>query len=111
MNMTLADTADGAAVMVAPATDFREWDDFVETASGATFCHLAAWHDIVRDEMRQEPCYLAAWNAEGSICGVLPLVRLRSRLFGVRHVSVPYLNDGGALGSPEAIAALTAHAV
>jgi FemAB-related protein (PEP-CTERM system-associated) len=61
--------------------------------------------------MRQEAIYIAARDATGAIRGVLPLVRLKSALFGVRHVSMPYLNDGGPIGEPGAVRALQEHAV
>lgn len=98
-------------LLVAPLADAAEWDAFVEQAPGATFCHLAAWRHVVWDVMRQEACYLAAWDPEGSVRGVLPLVRLKSPIFGVRYVSVPYLNDGGPIGDPAALDALRQRAL
>lgn len=38
----------------------------------------------------------------GDLVGVLPLVWVRSRLFGAHLVSMPFLNYGGPLGSEEA---------
>jgi FemAB-related protein (PEP-CTERM system-associated) len=55
--------------------------------------------------------YLAARDAGGALTGVLPLVRVRSLLFGHYLVSQPFVNYGGPLGSAEAIRALVAHAV
>jgi len=49
---------------------------------------------------------------DGSICGVLPLTRVRSRLFGCRMISQPFSDYGGALATtPEALDALYARAV
>ena len=45
-------------------------------------------------------------DADGAPQGVLPLVHVRSRLFGNYLLSMPFLNDGGPLGPPEARAAL-----
>jgi len=42
--------------------------------------------------------------------GVLPLVRVRSPLLGHYLVSMPFLNAGGPIGSPGAVAALGEHA-
>jgi FemAB-related protein (PEP-CTERM system-associated) len=53
---------------------------------------------------------LVARNDEGSVAGVLPLVRVRSWLFGHYLVSMPFLNYGGPLGDDEAIRALTSYA-
>jgi len=47
----------------------------------------------------------------GAIEGVLPLVRVRSLLFGHYLVSMPFVNYGGPLGTPRALRALAAEAV
>jgi len=57
-----------------------------------------------------ECVYLGCRSGDGSLCGVLPLVRVRSRLFGHYLVSMPFLNYGGPLGSGAAVAALTREA-
>jgi FemAB-related protein (PEP-CTERM system-associated) len=109
--MTSPQTSLAPKMLVAPLSDSAEWDGFVANAPGATIAHLHAWSRITADVMRKEPRYLAAWDADGSIRGVLPLVRLRSLAFGERYVSVPYLNDGGPIGDPEAVVALRAYAL
>lgn len=99
-------------VTVAPMGDsIEEWDAFVPTAPGATFCHLAAWRSIIADVMGHEPVYLVARGADDEIIGVLPMFRLRSRLFGNRLVSMPFLNYGGPIGLPGGVAALLDAAV
>ena len=37
----------------------------------------------------------------GEVVGVLPLVRIASRLFGRRLVSMPFLDYGGVLAEPD----------
>lgn len=54
--------------------------------------------------------YWVARDGEGSIVGLLPLVRVKSRLFGDYLVSMPFLNDGGPLGDEETRATLASHA-
>jgi FemAB-related protein (PEP-CTERM system-associated) len=78
------------------------WDDFVTGAPGSTFCHLSGWRDIVAEVMGHECRYAAAIDDEGTWCGVLPLVRVRSPLFGCYLVSMPFLNYGGPVGTPAA---------
>lgn len=99
--------------MITVTTEFdpAEWDAFVENASAGTFCHLLAWRGVIERSMRQQPHYLAARSNDGTLRGVMPLVRMRSRLFGTRWVSVPYLNDGGPLGDAAAASALRDEAV
>ncbi|MEX0907229.1 MAG: FemAB family XrtA/PEP-CTERM system-associated protein [Gemmatimonadota bacterium] len=109
--MTPTMTRTDENMVVTPLADAAEWDAFVEETPGATFCHLSAWRGIIERAMRQRTCYAVARAEDGGLRGVLPLVRLSSPLFGARLVSVPYLNDGGAVGDPDAIAALHAHAI
>jgi FemAB-related protein (PEP-CTERM system-associated) len=79
------------------------WDDFVRRDSASTFCHLAGWRDIVSDVLGAECLYRWATDGGGGEWGgVLPLVRVRSRMFGHYLVSMPFLNYGGPLGSPSA---------
>jgi FemAB-related protein (PEP-CTERM system-associated) len=84
-------------------TDRQDWDRYVHAHGDATACHLFAWRDVVSGVFRQQPHYLAARDATGAIRGVLPLVRLRSVLFGDFLVSMPYLNYGGVLADSEAV--------
>ena len=88
----------------------REWDAFVEQQAGATHFHRWAWREIVSD-VHGHPCpYLAIRDADGELAGVLPLVRVSSRLFGDYLVSMPYVNYGGPLGSEWAVRALAEQA-
>lgn len=86
--------------------DRAQWDQAVATADGGTFCHLAGWRDIMTDALGHECVFLAARSAQGSYEGVLPLVRMRSRLLGHHLISMPFLNYGGPLGTETAQRAL-----
>ena len=88
-----------------------EWDRLVRSASGWTHFHLAGWRSVIERVHGHECLYLAAKDGAGKLAGVLPLVRVKSLLFGHFAVSMPFLNYGGPLGSDEAITALVAHAV
>ena len=88
----------------------NEWDAFVRTADGWTHFHLHGWKTVIERVFGHECIYLAARDAASRIAGVLPLVRVRSRLFGHYLVSMPFLNYGGPLGSDEAIRALALRA-
>jgi serine/alanine adding enzyme len=85
-----------------PAGREADWETFVRAAAGSTFCHAIAWRDIMENALGHECLYLGAWDRDGRLAGVLPLARVRSRLFGHFLVSVPFLNYGGPLGSDEA---------
>src|SRR3989454_12291873 len=57
-----------------------------------------------------ECLYTIACDDAGAWRGILPLVRVRTPLFGDYLVSLPFLNAGGPVGAPEAIAPLVEHA-
>ena len=56
-----------------------------------------------------ECIYLAARDQTGQLAGVLPLVRVKSLLFGHYLVSMPFVNYGGPLGDDVAVGALLAY--
>ncbi len=93
-----------------PASAEAEWDRFVQGQDGWTPYHLFGWREVVHD-VHGHPCpYLEARGSDGALRGVLPLVSLRSRLFGRFLVSMPFLNYGGPLGDREAVRALVEEA-
>ena len=91
---------------IADCSDEGAWDQALPLLEGATFCHLAAWRDVLSDELGHEPFYRAARAEDGTIEGLLPLFRVRSRLMGDRLYSVPHMNYGGPVGTHEARAGL-----
>jgi serine/alanine adding enzyme len=88
-----------------------EWDRFARGQAGWTAFHLAAWKPLIERVFGHECLYLEARDESGVLHGILPLVRVRSFLFGHYLVSMPYLNYGGPLGSNEAVRELAARAV
>ncbi len=87
-----------------------EWDTVVRRSPGSSHCHLFAWRSVIERVFEHECGYLAARGADGDLAGVLPLVRVKSLLFGHYLVSMPFLNYGGPLGSADAVAQLAARA-
>ena len=77
------------------------WDRYVESLPEGTFFHLSGWRAVIGQAFRHGTCYLLA-ERDGAISGVLPLVHLKSRLFGNRLVSVPFCVYGGPLASDQA---------
>jgi FemAB-related protein (PEP-CTERM system-associated) len=84
--------------------DFQYWDDYVENHSKASIYHLLAWKTLIEKTFKHQCLYFYAKNAEGNICGVLPSVNLKSKLFGNFIVSMPYFNYGGVLADNDEIA-------
>lgn len=102
--------AEHVSVGAGSGTD-QEWDEFVRSAPGGTFCHLSGWRSVVSDALGHEAVYREARGVDGSLQGVLPLVRVRAAPFGDFLLSMPFLNYGGALGSTRACAELVEDAV
>lgn len=86
------------------------WDAFATTAGDGTFCHLSGWRGVMTDVLGHACHYLSATDDQGICRAVLPLVRVRSPLFGDYLVSMPFLNAGGPVGTSEGTAALVDHA-
>ncbi len=82
------------------------WDSFVQGHPEATFFHQSAWRGVIEAAFRHQAHYLTA-EQDGAIVGVLPLVQVRTRLFGHSLISNPFCVYGGPLtASAEAARAL-----
>jgi FemAB-related protein (PEP-CTERM system-associated) len=81
----------------------EDWDRFVKTQRGWTHFHLYGWRQVIKQVFGHECVYLACSNAAGTLTGVLPLVQVKSRIFGHYLVSMPFLNYGGPLGTDASI--------
>lgn len=87
-----------------------EWDAFGAAQLGWTAYHRFAWRSLLEETYGHECPFLAARDASGTLAGLLPLARVRSRLFGHFLVSMPFVSYGGPVGSDAAVVALTDHA-
>jgi FemAB-related protein (PEP-CTERM system-associated) len=77
------------------------WDRFVESAPNATFFHRAGWKEVIQRSFGHS-CYFLQANCDSHTTGVLPLVHLRSRLFGNALISNAYGVYGGPIASDDA---------
>ncbi len=90
--------------------DADAWERFVLGCPEATFFHRIGWREIFSDLFRHRTHYLVAERG-GLIVGVLPLVEIRSRLFGHSLSSLPFAVYGGvAAGDAAAVGPLHAAA-
>src|SRR5205807_76154 len=78
---------------------------------GWTHFHLFGWKGVIESALGHECPYLESRGADGALLGVLPLVRVRSLLFGHYLVSMPFLNYGGPLGDEPGTRAVVAAAM
>lgn len=84
--------------------DASAWDAYVASHPRANLYDRSDWRALI-DRLFGHESYGWCARQEGRIVGILPLVRLRSRLFGDYMVSQPYVNYGGALGDSAVIEA------
>jgi len=75
-------------------------DAFVQRMPDGRICYLSAWSDMIARALGHRAFYLAACN-NGRLCGVLPLMQVRSRLFGNHMISQAFSNYGGPLAESE----------
>src|SRR5579859_7331446 len=86
--------------------DANRWDSFVAQAPDASNYHRWGWRAAIENTFGHAAYYLAA-TRNGEVQGVLPLVHMKSHLFGQFLVSMPFFSYGGVLANtPDAREAL-----
>ena len=99
-----ADVADAARcaplVREMGDADRARWDSFVMATPEATFFHRAAWRDVIERAFGHRTLFLYA-ERDGRICGVLPLARVKSLLFGDALISLPFCVYGGVVAEDQ----------
>jgi FemAB-related protein (PEP-CTERM system-associated) len=90
-------------VAVAAEEDSAAWDSFVSGSVEATSYHEWAWRRVFQEAFGHRPIYLIA-RCGGMIRGILPLVHIKSFLFGRTLTSLPFLNYGGVVAESDAVA-------
>jgi serine/alanine adding enzyme len=84
MNVRKADRNDAAAI-----------DGYIEKTEGASLYHRYHWSSVIEDCFSHRSHYLVCEMPQGTIRGILPLVHMKSRMFGNFMVSIPFFNYGG----------------
>ena len=87
------------------------WDQYVEQHPNSTLYHSSAIRNVIENSFGHSNLYLTAKTQNHTICGILPLHQLNSKLFGNSWTAVPFFNYGGALAdNPLIETALIDHA-
>lgn len=94
--MKLMNAAAPPAVSMELSAGREAWDAYVHASPHASPYHLWMWRDVLTETYGHTPHYLAAWR-DGSITGILPLVEIKSFVFGHSLVSLPFCSYGGVL--------------
>jgi serine/alanine adding enzyme len=103
----------GIQMSVTAASDKNsaDWDTFVSGHDHSANYHRWAWKRVIEQAFGWKTFYLMA-EENGKISGVLPLVWLKSRLFGNLMCSLPFFSEAGLVAdSSEAVDALLAEAI
>ena len=91
-------------------TQGQPWDDYVKAHPKGSFFHLSGWQQVIAKSFKHD-CYFLYIEEDGVISGVLPLVEVKSKLFGHALISTPFCVYGGAIAdSHELVRALEAEA-
>ena len=72
------------------------WDAFVEDHDQGTFFHRSAWSTVLSRAFRHTALH-AYTERDGAVTGVLPLMHVKSTLFGNTLISSPFCVYGGPL--------------
>jgi len=89
--------------------DEAGWTAFVDAHADATPFHALAWRDAVRAGLGYDTPYLIA-RAGDEVVGILPLVHVKTPLFGNTLVSTGFSVGGGVLATDPVIAKALADA-
>lgn len=76
--------------------DAARWDAFVEAHAKASFFHRFGWRRILETTLGHKAHYLLA-EQDGAVCGVLPLLHVKSVLFGNTLSSLAFCAHAGPL--------------
>ncbi len=72
------------------------WDTYVQSHPLGTFFHLSSWKTLYETYFNLETYYVYTYQ-DGVVTGVLPLARVKSKLFSDALISTPFCVYGGAL--------------
>lgn len=91
--------------------EVARWDAFVEVCPEASFFHRAGWRRAISQSLGHD-CHFLYAERGGEVRGVVPLVHIKSRLFGNSLISNAFCVYGGSAAlDDEARDALDAAAV
>jgi FemAB-related protein (PEP-CTERM system-associated) len=90
--------------------DPARWDAFVTGQEHATHFQLYGWNEVISRAFGHRAHYVAGVKG-GEIVGIIPLIEIKSRLFGHSLISTAFCVGGGPLAAnPEALNALIGRA-
>jgi FemAB-related protein (PEP-CTERM system-associated) len=98
-------------IVICDEVERHTWETYLERSPASSVCHRFLWQSIIKQAYGHQPLYLLA-RTGAHVRGVLPLVVVKSRLFGKSLVSMPFLDYGGVCADDEDTAKrLVSHAL
>lgn len=83
--------------------DRNKWDSYLINTPKATCYHQMGWKEVIEKSFGHTTWYFLSEDRNNRIDGILPLVQLKSALFGNYMVSLPYFNYGGVCADSDEI--------
>ena len=80
-------------------SDKNLWNSYVIRHPESVLYHMIGWKNVIEHTFGHKTYYLIAKSSQGEIIGILPLVLMKSSIFG-RLIACPY---GVALSAPFAV--------
>lgn len=77
-------------------TTLKQWDEFVEKTPLTTFFHKAGWKEVIEKAFGHQTYFLYT-EKNGKVTGILPLVHIKSLLFGQSLCSNAFCVYGGII--------------
>ncbi len=90
-------------ISICQEQDRIRWNRYVLASKTASCYHLVEWKDVIKNSFGHRSWYLLSEDETGRVNGILPLVQIKSALFGNFLVSLPYFNYGGSCADSEGI--------
>ena len=100
---TTDENPDNVSISLLTKNEEDEWNAYVSKNPAATIHHRAEWRKLLEQTYGLESLYFIARDTSDNVIGILPLIRLRSRLFGDFLVSMPWFARAGAIADQPAI--------
>ncbi|MDD4465407.1 MAG: peptidoglycan bridge formation glycyltransferase FemA/FemB family protein [Dehalococcoidales bacterium] len=79
-----------------------QWEEYVASKPDGKIYHLPQWNCVLANSFGYKPFNIFALDGNENVCGILPLMLVKSWLTGNRLVSLPFSHIGGPLFDFEA---------
>lgn len=95
MTLRLNDSTGSITTRLYTDSDRARWDAYAIASDHASCYHLIGWKKVIEEAFGHKTYYLLSEDENSHLNGILPIVHLKSLLFGNFAVSLPYFNYGG----------------